>query len=205
MADKLQKTITTYDEHAQEYADYFRSINSSRAKDIDVAFGLLGHRVNPKVVEIGCADGRDAVEILKRTPNYIGFDASEKLIQLAQKNLPKGTFLVEDMRTFNFPINTDIVFGFASLIHLSRRELANIILAIHHSLNSGGILYISMKKGDSYTGYIKKDIHGERLFYLYSPEDIRSLTDNYFNEVFTTSGFVTNIHTEWFEVAFQKI
>jgi SAM-dependent methyltransferase len=205
MTDKLKQTIEIYDDNAKAFADYFRSINSARIEDIDIAFELLGDKPNPAVVEIGCADGRDAEEIVKRTTNYIGFDVSKKLIGLAKKNVPNGTFLVEDMRTFKFPAKLDIVFGFASLIHLNRQELTAAITDIYRSLNSGGILFISMKKGDNYQSYIKRDIHGERLFYLYSPKDIQELTKDCFKEVFSTSGFVTSINTQWFEVALRKI
>ncbi len=204
MADELKQTIECYDEHAEEFANYFRSISSARIEDIDIAFKLLGKKTNPAVVEIGCADGRDAEEIIKRTTRYTGFDVSKKLIELARKNVPKGRFVVEDMRTFKFTANLDIVFAFASLIHLNRQELAAVIKDIHSSLNSGGILFISMKKGNNYQSYVKQDKHGERLFYLYSPKDIQELTQGYFEEVFNTSGFITSGDTEWFEVALRK-
>lgn len=205
MADKLQQTIKTYDEHAREFADYFRSINASRVKDISMAFKLLGDKPNPAVLEIGCADGRDAEEIIRRTTNYLGFDVSKELITLAKKNLPQGKFLVEDVRTFKFPSKLDVVFAFASLIHLDRAELESVIIAANNSLNSGGIFYLSMKKGDSCKSYVKRDNFGERLFYVYSPADMNELVEGYFENVFNTSGFIRNTDTEWYDVAFRKI
>lgn len=205
MADKLQKTIQTYDNHAQEFADYFRKIKTSRVEDINATFNLLDDTLNPSVIEVGCADGRDAEEILKRTVNYIGFDSSKKLIELAKKNLPEGNFLVEDMRTYKFPPSLDIVFAFASFIHLNKKELKAIIMDIHRSLNNGGVLFLSLKRGDSYRSYIKRDGMGERLYYLYNPENIKKITHDYFKEVLRTTGFTTNENTEWFEMILKKI
>ena len=74
--DKHQ-TIDTYNKtaraHSQKFEDY-----GAREDDVERAFSYI-NRQNPKVVEIGCGDGRDAVEILKRTNDYVGVDLSTVL------------------------------------------------------------------------------------------------------------------------------
>lgn len=74
--------IRIYNENALAMADKFDAIGV-RLADIEETLALVKN--NPKVLEIGCGNGRDAFEICKRTTDYLGVDASEKLIELARK------------------------------------------------------------------------------------------------------------------------
>lgn len=67
-------TIATYDNSAEELAEYFRSIGP-RIQDLEKGLSLAGaNKGTARVVEIGCGDGRDAREIIKRVDWYEGFD-----------------------------------------------------------------------------------------------------------------------------------
>ena len=200
--DNKQRTLDTYNKSAQQFVEYFRSI-PVRVKDIDKAIALRGKVKNPRVVEIGCADGRDASEIIKRTNNYVGFDLSGELIKLARKQMPRMNFEVADALHFDYPKGTDIVFAFASLLHLNKQEIALVIDKVHAALKVGGIFYISLKKGDVYQMYEKKDQFGTRTFYLYNPVIIENLSQNKFEVVDASSSFKTD--REWFEIVLRKI
>src|SRR3989338_82716 len=132
--DKKIQTIDTYNKSAQALEKKFDDLGA-RIFDIEEVFKLLD-KVNNKVVEIGCGNGRDAEEIIKRTNDYVGIDISTELIKLAQKKVPKGKFLVADVTSFEFPEKIDIVFAFASLIHVNKEDLINVLDKIHKSFNS---------------------------------------------------------------------
>lgn len=199
------RTIETYDKHAKEFATYFRSIKTGRKEDVSKAFELLGSRHSSRVIEVGCGDGRDAKLILEYTQEYTGFDPSIKLLELAQKNLPGVDFVVSDAVGFEYGENVDIVFAFASLIHINMDDMKKVFTKVHNSLNSGGILYLSLKGSDSYHEFIQEGKHGERLFYFYHPSEIREIAQSRFEEVFFKEGFVTNGAKNWFEIALKKI
>lgn len=202
MADRA--TIETYNNHAQEFADYFRSIKTGRVEDVANALELLGEKISPKVVEIGCGDGRDAAIILEHTKNFLGFDPSRKLIELAKKNLPNAHFEVGDALGFDYPKEVDIVFAFASLIHVDITEMKEVFKKVFDALNHGGVFYLSLKGSDVYHKYIQDGKFGKRLFYFYSPADIRSIAQVRLKEVYFKDGFETNGAKNWFEIAFQK-
>lgn len=202
MADRT--TIETYDNHAQEFADYFRSIKTGRVDDVAKAFELLGAKLNPNVVEIGCGDGRDAAIILGRTKNFTGFDPSQKLVELAKKNLPDAKFEISDALDFDYPNHIDVVFAFASLIHVSLSDMKEVFAKVHDALNVGGIFYISLKASDTYHEFLQEGKFGRRLFYFYNPNDIRKMAQKKFEEVYFNEGFVTNGAKNWFEIAFKK-
>lgn len=201
MEDLRRATIDTYDRSAQELAEYFRGIGS-RVSDIDKAFELVGNPKSAQVVEIGCGDGRDAEEIVKRTPHYLGFDISKGLIDLARQHVPEADFKVADAAEFTFPKNLDIVFAFASLLHLDKDALRQVCFQVQTALKAGGVFYISLKYAPEYREYVKRDAYGIRLFYLYNPDLIRDLAGEGFRAVHLSQELKGN--TDWFEIALQK-
>jgi predicted TPR repeat methyltransferase len=196
-----QQTIDTYNKSAKELADYFRGIGS-RVNDIELGLRLAGNPKAAKVIEIGCGDGRDARAIVERSDSYIGFDISSELIKLAREYVPTAKFEVADAVTFDYPGGQDVVFAFASLLHLDREELQKVFLAVTEALRSGGVFYMSLKYAPEYQEYIKEDSYGRRLFYLYDEKTIQSLAGTDYKQVYIKRQ--THGKTEWLEIAFRK-
>ncbi|MGI9028256.1 MAG: class I SAM-dependent methyltransferase, partial [Candidatus Saccharimonadales bacterium] len=176
-------TIDTYNKSAQALADYFQGIGS-RVTDIERAFDLAGNPKDPSVVEIGCGDGRDAKEIVRRTNNYVGFDISDGMIKIARNYVPEAHFEVADAVSYEYPKNTDIIFAFASLLHLDKEEVEQVLSSVWQSLNTGGIFYISSKYQPEYSEGIKKDQYGERLFYFYNADLMKEIACSNYISVF---------------------
>jgi trans-aconitate methyltransferase len=175
--DKKQETIDTYNRSARGLADKFNA-QGARAADIEETFRVVT-KSNPKVLEIGCGNGRDAEEILKRTNDYLGMDISEQLINIAKENVPGGHFKVADIEGFQFSENFDIIFAFASLIHVPKESLKKILERSYASLNNGGVMRISLKYSDAYMETTKEDKFGVRTYYLYSQSDIQELAKGF--------------------------
>ena len=197
MNDHL-KTKDNYDKNAKLYQKKFESI-LPRTNDIKLAFSFI-KKNNPKVLEIGCAYGRDAKEILKLTNNYIGIDYSKSMISLAKKEKIKTKFVVADALTYKFPKNRDIIFSFASLLHSNKEEMIIIFNKINKSLNKNGILFLSLKYGKYKKIYLKDD-YGIRVHYRYTPNEIKKLANNFLIEY-------KNVHIlrgqKWFEMILRK-
>ncbi len=202
MTDYRQETIDTYNRSAKALAKYFRGIGT-RVEDIERAMHLAGRPKHPRIVEIGCGDGRDAKEITKLTPHYTGFDISTELIKLAQKYVPKAKFEVADALHYDYPKDLDIVFAFGSLLHLDQQEVKIIADRVHKALKPKGIFYVSLKHAPEYTEHLKDDEHGRRLFYLYNPGLIETITDTLFKTENTWKKKIGK--TQWFEMALRKI
>lgn len=197
-----QTTVETYDRQAPELAEYFRGIGP-RERHIDYVLDLLGNPDNPRVVEIGCGDGRDAQAIVERTPNYLGFDISTGMIDIARQHVPNGNFVVADAADFEFPDDLDAIFAFASLLHLSKEEVKSIFTRAHQALKEGGVFYVSVKHAPSYHARIVRDQFGERLFYFYNENDLEELAGDGYQVV---SSFIeTKSSTDWIEIALRKI
>lgn len=196
-------TITTYNRSAIALAEYFKGIGA-RTNDIKLALKLAG--VTDKsawVIEIGCGDGRDATEIVKVVKWYEGFDPSEGLLRIARKKLPKESFVISDAMNYKYPKNLDVIYAFASLLHVDKNELQQIFQKLSSSLRLGGVAFISLKERDKYTHKLKEDKFGERLFFYYNPSTIKHAAGVSFETIYEDHQLIGE--TRWFTIALKKI
>jgi SAM-dependent methyltransferase len=198
----LQETVETYDRSAEALAEYFRGIGP-RTDDIDRAFKLAGNPKNPKILEIGCGDGRDAKDIITRTNWYLGFDISEGMLGLARNHVPEAEFEVGDATSFKYPPDLDIVFAFASLLHMPEESVHHVLNKVADVLKPSGIFYISLKYAPEYSSIFKEDEYGRRKFYLYNPEIIEELAGPNYEVVYSARETIGS--NEWFETALRRI
>ena len=200
--DWKTQTVKVYNEAAKELAEYFKGIG---ARIDDIELGLkLAHvdKNNARVVEIGCGDGRDAEEIVKRVEWYEGYDPSIELLKIAREKVPAASFVEADALTYKYPENLDVVFAFASLLHVDRTDMKVAFEKIASSLREGGIAYISLKERPEYVEEIKKDEYGKRMFYYYTPPIIKEIAGKSFSPVH--ENHLTIGHTDWFTLALKK-
>lgn len=196
------KTITTYDNSAQALAEYFKGIGA-RVDDIELGLSLAKADIDGRAIEIGCGDGRDAVEIAKRVGWFEGFDPSKSLLEIARKKLPNTSFVLADALTYSYPQDIDVIYAFASLLHVSKTALPKAFEKAAQSLRPGGVFYISLKERDEYLEEVKKDSYGERMFYYYNPEIIKEIA----GDLFVTIHEDHQVHgnTNWFTIALRRV
>jgi predicted TPR repeat methyltransferase len=200
--DWHDRTVETYDQSAKRLADYFAGIGS-RVEDIDKGIELTQQIPGAlRVVEIGCGDGRDAEEIIKKVGWYEGFDPSEGLLAIAQSKLAETSFVKADALGYGYPEEIDLYFAFASLLHVNRGDLKQVFNKVGASLTKGGIFYISLKERSEYAEEAKTDEYGKRMFYHYNPDLIRSIAGSSFANILEEHQKIGN--TDWFTVALQK-
>lgn len=198
--DKKAQTVATYNTTASKMAKKFRGFGA-RIEDIEKGFSFVNIE-NPNVLEIGCGDGRDAKEILKRTKNYLGVDISESMVAIAQEYVPKGKFKVLDIENYIFPNNLDLIFSFASLLHSDKKNVESIIKKAYQALNENGVFYISLKY-DNYHEASKSDEFGTRTYYFYTSEDIRKLAGEKYKVI---SENVQKLRgQEWLTIVLKKV
>lgn len=193
-----EETRQTYKRSSAAFSKKFQALGP-RAEDIAAAFELMKKK-QPKVVELGCGDGRDAKEIMKHTTHYLGVDYAEEMIRLAKRHAPKGSFAVADIETWNIPQHTDLVFAFASLLHSKPPAVKDILHRMHPRLSSKGIVVLSLKHGDGKT--IQHDAFGTRTFWLYTLDDLAAMTKNRYQLVFADR--YTLNKKQWFSCILQK-
>ena len=196
------ETVATYDRSAKEIAAYFKSIGP-RTKDIEL--GLRLSKVDgaqARVVEIGCGDGRDAAEIIKRVAWYEGFDPSKGLLEIARAGVTGGNFVLANALDYAYPSNIDVVFAFASLLHLSQGDFTTACADVARALRPGGIFLISLKERPSYEKLVKHDKYGVRTFYFYNADLVAQMCGANFESAFIHHEVMDG--TDWFTMALRR-
>ncbi|MBP7807414.1 class I SAM-dependent methyltransferase [Candidatus Saccharibacteria bacterium] len=196
------KTIETYDASAEQLADYFKGIGP-RVDDIERAIDLADTNTDLRVVEIGCGDGRDAAEIVDRVTWYEGVEPSKGLLKLARQKLPDVNFVNDTIQNYEFPDDLDVVFAFASLLHLSREENAQLFPRVAKALHKGGVFFVSLKEGEKYEPRLQQDKFGDRMFYYYDVDTVRELAGDAFSLEYECHQTIGN--TDWIELGFQRV
>jgi hypothetical protein len=57
---------------------------------------LKGEREEPKIIEIGCGDGRQLSHFSSKIARLVGIDSCEPMIEMARKNAPNARFEIVD-------------------------------------------------------------------------------------------------------------
>lgn len=139
-------TITYYDTHAEAFFSDTQGVDMAPLHRRFLAQLPSGAHI----LDAGCGSGRDSKAFLQLGYRVTAFDASAKLVELAQAytGLPiaRRSFAdVDEVATY------DGIWACASLLHLPESLLAETLQRLWQALKPGGLLYLSFKYG-----------HGER-------------------------------------------
>ncbi|MBN1329181.1 MAG: class I SAM-dependent methyltransferase [Candidatus Heimdallarchaeota archaeon] len=117
-----------------------------------------------RILDAGTGGGIPVAEFLTHK-NYevIGIDISEKMIKLAQKNVPQATFLKKNILTLDFPNNSfEGIICVYSLWHIPRDNHFEIMQNFNRMLKNEGILVINT---GIYESEGVTDFFGEPMFW----------------------------------------
>jgi ubiquinone/menaquinone biosynthesis C-methylase UbiE len=176
----IKKLKGTYDKIAEDYSkDHLED-------DWDNDFiGHFSEQLSPKakVLDLGCGPGVECVKFADKGFNVYGFDLSEGLLKIACEKLPEANFLQGDMLK-RLPYEDEFfdgIFAKASLLHVPKDKLEDVLKEILRILKKNGILHIAVKKGEGEKN-IKEDDYGyeyERFFSYWQPEELKDLFEKY--------------------------
>lgn len=138
------------------------------------------------VLDAGCGAGTKTKYLLDKGLKVVGTDFSEKMIELAKKEVPGAEFFTLDIKQINeLDYMFDGIFMQAVLLHIPKKEVEAILKNVINKLKAGGYLYIAVKektpggvdeetKNESDYGY-----EYERFFSYFTFEDF----ENYFKSL----------------------
>ena len=160
-------SVDYYNKYSNAYFDSTVEIDMS--EKLDRFMEMLDS--GDTVLDLGCGSGRDSKVMLDNNFEVTLLDASSELAELA--DIYTGVEpLVMDMREIDFEGVFDGIWACASLLHLPKDDMPDMLNKLHAALKSDGVIYISVKKGD-FEGFRQ-----ERFYADYEPEELRKLIED---------------------------
>ena len=193
-----------YDAHAESYE------LSTLMRPASPALISFAARLSPgaRVLDAGCGCGRDARWLLDHGFAVGAFDISREMVASTSANTggrvnPRWL----DFRDYgDAPGSWDAIWAMASLLHLPKDEMRDILPRLIESLTDTGLLAISVKKG---TG-AQVDAQG-RPFSYFTPEEITTLAfaalsgPGEVSLTVSTQPDGNHIPTEWIDVIIRRL
>lgn len=136
-------TIDFYNQNAEWF--FKDSVNIDMADLYEPFLNLLP--VNAHILDAGCGSGRDSLYFLNKGYKITAIDASKELSKLASE-LIKQPVLNISFQDIDFENEFDGVWASASLLHIPRNEINDVLNRIAKALKQNGVLYASFKYGD---------------------------------------------------------
>ena len=98
------------------------------------------------ILDLGCGSGRDSIEFIKRGYNLTAVDGSKEIANAASKIIGQQV-ICSRFEELKLNETFDGIWACASLLHINKRYLINVIKNISSNLEDNGVFYMSFKYG----------------------------------------------------------
>lgn len=136
-------SIEFYNKNAAEYFDH--TVNINMQDSLERFIQLLPE--GGSVLDIGCGSGRDSAYFISCGFDVTAMDGSEEMCSLASIHIGQDV-LHMSFAEMDFEEVFDGVWACASLLHVPRSEIYEILTKVIKSLKQNGTLYMSFHYGD---------------------------------------------------------
>lgn len=142
----MADTLGYYEKNAKEYVEATREVAFTELQDKFLEYLRPGARV----LDFGCGSGRDTKYFLDKGFRVDATDGSSEFVKMASDyaKIEVKQMLFQELEEEEI---YDGIWACASILHLSRLELADVLKKIAKALVSNGILYTSFKYGTEET------------------------------------------------------
>jgi SAM-dependent methyltransferase len=157
-------SIEFYNKNAEEF--YNGTVNADMSATCDKFLKYIKH--GGKILDAGCGSGRDSLYFLKRGYEVVSIDASEEMVKMSSRLTGQKTLKMR-FDEINFDTEFDGVWACASLLHVPKSDIEEVLRKLVKSLKTEGILFASFKYGNN------ELIRDNRLFNSYDEDGLQDL------------------------------
>lgn len=160
----MDKTISYYNDNAIEFAQGTLNADMSDSRQNFLSYV----KSDGKILDAGCGSGRDSLAFIDAGYDVVAMDASEKLCRIASHNIGQEILCVR-FEDVDFESEFDGIWACASLLHVKKSDMKNVLQKLHKALKLDGVMYVSFKYGEN-----ERESNG-RFFNDYTEESLKLL------------------------------
>ncbi len=103
-----------------------------------------------RILEAGCAGGRDLEFFSSEGYETVGFDVCKEMVEIARKKAPKARVLQADIKSLPFKASSfDGIWCLTVLVNFYDEDVRKALSELHRVLAPGGVLFLGLKEGKS--------------------------------------------------------
>ena len=147
-------TSTTIANYARTAVDFWEGTRDHDvSQNITALLGAMAHPGPKVILDFGCGPGRDLSDLKSRGHHPVGLDGCAQFCQMARAHsnceVWQQNFLELKLPAEHF----DGIFANASLFHVPRTRLDDVLKQLYSALKPGGILFSSNPRGNDQEGW----------------------------------------------------
>ena len=161
-------TAEYYNKNAKEF--FRETLNLEMERFYKPFLSLLP--IGGKILDAGCGSGRDSLYFRNNGYTVTAFDNCKELVALASEVIGQQVLHLE-FQELNFNDEFNGIWASASLLHIPKMQIDDILNKLSNALKAQGVLYASFKYGEGET------IERERLFNNYNEDTFKLLVSRH--------------------------
>jgi SAM-dependent methyltransferase len=173
--------MTAYDLFAEVYDRHWGDASLRFMPALERA-GLFKLPRGSEILDLCCGPGRTARRLTDAGFRVTGIDSSQRMIELARRNAPEGTFIAGTAATFSLDQSFDaVVCLYDSINHLlSLDEVQEVFARVYACLRPGGVFFFDVNTALKYEAHwagnfdVTDDLGTLRVVCSYSPQTRRA-------------------------------
>jgi ubiquinone/menaquinone biosynthesis C-methylase UbiE len=199
-----QQTKETYNKISSDYSSKINKLISDSwvgefEKNLLNKFLLMIKISKPKVLDIGCGNGKDTYFFQQKGCSAVGIDFSEGMLKEAQNLFAHCKFHQMDMRNLEFSNDLfDGIWANGCIYHVSKKDFVKVLKEVIRVLKSSGIFSFNFKIGTSEK--IEKNpqsYEGNPRFYAYyTIEEMKKILEQVGFEIIKIKPYPKKIFNE---------
>lgn len=136
-------TLNYYNTNAESFANDTKKVDFSKMQNLFLSRLSCG----ASILDFGCGSGRDTKCFLEKGYQVTATDGSEELCRLASEytGIQVRQMLFQELSEIDV---YDGIWACSSILHLSYKELVEVMLRMANALKRNGIVYTSFKYGE---------------------------------------------------------
>lgn len=194
----MNDTLNYYNSNAKEFVLGTVDVNFTETQDIFLSMISTGG----KILDFGCGSGRDTKYFLSKGYKVDASDGSEELCKIASQytGIQVKQMLFEELDVVE---EYDGIWACASILHVKKNQLPDIIKRIANATKNDGIVYVSFKYGDF------EGVRNGRFFTYLTEQSFKEILDEIPELIIEKSWISADVRAErreeqWINILLRK-